>query len=147
MVLDNIFNPVFGPVMKLPEPFALMVISFILTLITTLIYKYATDQELMKSMKEEMKLLKEESKKFREDPKKMMEINKQMWEKSMKQMSQSWKPMLFTFIPVIFIFSWLRAYYTALGNPAVFFGLSWIWSYIIFSLVFNLALRKLLRVH
>lgn len=147
MVLESVLNPVFSPVMSLPEPFALMAISLILTFITTLIYKYTTDQELMKSLKDEIKELKEESKKFKESPTKMMEINKTMMEKSMKQMGQSWKPMLFTFVPVIFIFGWLRSYYTAIGNPDIFLGLSWLWSYLIFSIIFNLALRKLLKVH
>ena len=147
MVFENFFNTIFGPIMKLPEPYALMAISLLLTVITTVIYKYTTDQELLKSIKEEMKVLKEDAKKLKDDPKKMMEVNKQMWEKSMKQMTQSWKPMLFTLIPVLFIFSWLSNYYKALGNPDVFFGLSWLWSYIIFSLVFNIALRKFLKVH
>ena len=145
--LNSVLNPVLDPVMKIGEPYALLTISFLITLLTTVIYKYTTDQEFMRSVKEEIKILREDAKKFKDEPKKMMEVNKIMWEKSMKQMSQSFKPMLYTFIPIIFLFGWLRNHYVALGNPDIFFGLSWLWSYIIFSLVFNLALRKILKIH
>lgn len=147
MVLESVFNPVLGPIMRLPEPFALLAISFLITLITTVIYKYTTDQELLKSIKLELKELKAEAKSFKEDPKKMMEINKKMMEKSMKQMTQSWKSMIITFVPVILIFGWLSGYYKGIGNPDILFGLSWFWSYLIFSIIFNFALRALLKVH
>ena len=76
-----------------------------------------------------------------------MEVQKLAMEKNMKYMLQSLKPTLFTFIPIIFIFSWLRTYYTDLGNPDVLLNLGWIWIYIIFSIIVSLTLRKLLKIH
>lgn len=140
-------NAIAGPLFKLPEPFPILIISFVLTLVTTLIYKYATDQELMKTIKEDVKALQAEMKTLKDKPEKLMEKQKEAMQKNMKMMTQSFKPMLITFIPVVFIFGWLRTHYDALGNPDVFFGFSWIWTYIIFSIVLSIGLRKLLKVH
>ena len=132
---------------RLPEPFPILIISLFLTLVTTLIYKYVTDQELMKTLKDDMKAMQAEMKTLKEHPEKMMAVQKQAMQKNMKYMMQSFKPMLITFIPVVFIFGWLSRHYTALGNPDVFFGISWLWTYIIFSLVFSIGLRKFLKVY
>ena len=147
MAWNSFLDPVMGPVMDLPNPWNLLLISFILTAIITLLYKFLTDQKLMKELKAEMKGYQKEMKDFKDDPKKMMEVQKLAMEKNMKYMLQSLKPTLFTFIPIIFIFSWLRTYYTDLGNPDVLLGLGWIWIYIIFSIVVSLTLRKVLKIH
>lgn len=146
-MFDNFFNMLFGPVMVLQSPYNLAVLSLILTAFITLIYKYVTDQELMKSLKQEMKDMQKEMKEFKEDPKKMMEVQKKVMEKNMKYMMHSFKPMLITFIPLILVFGWLRNHYMDLGNPDVLFGLSWIWAYIIFSVIFSIFIRKLFKVH
>ncbi len=133
--------------MNLPDPFGLLVISFILTFIITLAYKFLTDQKLMKSLKEELKELQKKMKEFKDQPSKLMEIQKEAMQKNFKYMIHSMKPTIITFLPIIIIFSWLRNYYTSLGNPPVFLGLSWIWSYIIFSIIFSIILRKIFKVH
>jgi uncharacterized membrane protein (DUF106 family) len=145
-MLDGFFNAVFGPIMGLPNPMPLAIISFILTLITTLIYKYMTDQEVMKTLKADIKALQAEMKNHKDNKEKMMSIQKEAMGKNMQYMKQSFKPMIVTFIPIIFIFGWLRTYYEALGNPAIFFGLTWIWTYIIFSVVISIGLRKILKI-
>jgi len=147
MAWNSFLDPVLGPLMNISSPWNLLLISFILTAIITLLYKFLTDQKLMKELKEEMKEFQKEIKGLRDDPKKMMEVQKLAFEKNMKYMLQSLKPTLFTFIPIIFIFSWLRSYYEALGNPAIVFGLGWIWIYIVFSIVISLALRKILKIY
>ncbi|MBI4447344.1 DUF106 domain-containing protein [Candidatus Woesearchaeota archaeon] len=134
--------------MNLGEPYGLIIISFILTLIVTLAYKFFTDQKLMKELKEEMKALQKEVKELKDHPEKMMEAQKKAMEKNMKYLMHSMKPTLITFIPIILIFGWLRQYYTAIGNPDLPpFGLTWIWTYIIFSLVMSIALRKILKIY
>ena len=145
-MLDNFFTTVFGPIMHLPEPIPIAIVSFILTLITTLIYKYTTDQEVMKTLKEDIKAIQAEMKQFKDNPQKVMELQKQAMQKNMQHMKHSFKPLLFTMLPIILIFGWLRGYYNALGNPSVFFGLSWFWAYFIFSIVISIALRKILKV-
>jgi len=151
-MLDALFNAVFGPLMKLiPEPFNLLVISFLLTFIITLIYKWMTNQEMMKSLKTEIKELQSEMKSSKDDHQKVMGLQKKAMEKNMKYMLQSFKPMLVTFIPIIFIFSWLRNFYTSMGNPTVlnlgFMQLGWLGSYIVFSIILSILLRKVMKVY
>ena len=133
--------------MSIPAPWNVLLMSFILTLIMTLLYKFFTDQKLMKELKDDMKALQAEMKLLKDNPEKMMETQKKAMEKNMKYLLQSLKPTLITFIPILVIFAWLHAYFEALGNPDILFGLSWIWIYILFSILFSLSLRKLLKVH
>tara|TARA_Y100000034_G_C6614891_1_gene267886 strand:- start:37 stop:474 length:438 start_codon:yes stop_codon:yes gene_type:complete len=145
-MLDNFFNAIFGPLISWSPLGALIIISFILTALITVAYKYFTDQELMKSLKAELKSLQHEMKEAKHDTEKVMQLQKQSMEKNMKYMMNSFKPTLITLIPILIIFSWLRAEYT--DKALNFLGInSWIWIYIIFSIIFSIALRKLLRVH
>jgi len=146
-MFDGFFNTAFGPVMGLTSPYNLVVLALIVNIFITLVYKFVTDQKMMKELKGEMKDIQKEIKQFKDNPEKMMAIQKRAMEKNMKLMMHSFKPMLITFVPLILMFGWLRNYYLGLGSPAVLFGLSWIWSYIILSVVFSLLLRKVLKVH
>ena len=147
MSFSAMLDPVLNPVMSIPSPWNLFLISFIITSIVTLAYKFFTDQKLMKELKGEMKSLQKEMKEFKNHPEKMMAAQKKVMEKNMKYMMQSFKPTIITMIPIIFIFTWLRAYYVDAGDPAVLFGLSWFWSYLIVTLVLSMSMRKLLKLH
>ncbi len=143
--ITGFFNVTLGPFVNWSPSISLLIISFILTLITTLIYKYTTNQVMMKSFKEETKKMQEEMKLLKDNPNKMMEKNKELMEKNMKMMSQSFKPILFTFIPFVIIFIGLRNIYEPFGK--ILFGLSWIWIYIISSIIFSIILLKILKVY
>ena len=143
----SILDPILSPVMAIPTPWNLLLISFIITGGITLLYKFATDQKLMKELKQEMKNLQKEMKSLKDNPDKMMSVQKLAMEKNMKYMMQSLKPTIISFIPIIFIFTWLRAYYEGLGNPDILFGLGWLWIYIVFSIVVSFSLRKVLKIH
>ena len=120
---------------------AIIILSFIVTLITTIVSWLVTDKAKMKEIKEKQKTLKEEMKKYRDNPEKMMEINKKMMEDMPHQMKQSMKIMFITIIPLLVFFRWLRSIYatTTLVN-------SWIWWYIISSIVFSIILRKVFKM-
>ncbi len=105
----NFLDPVFRPLLSLEPFFVILILSFVLTLIATLIYKFMTDQKMMKSLKEDLKKHQEELKKHRNNPTKMMEVQKAAMEKNMKYMMLSMKPTLVTFIPIILIFSWMNS--------------------------------------
>ncbi|MBU2589702.1 MAG: DUF106 domain-containing protein [Nanoarchaeota archaeon] len=145
-MFEGFFNTIFGPIMSLSEPVPIAIISFLLTLMTTLIYKYMTDQEVMKTLKADIKALQAQMKEHKDNKDKMMNFQKQAMTKNMDYMKKSFKPMIVTFIPIIFIFGWLRSHYEALGNPDVFFSLSWLWTYIIFSIIISIGLRKILKI-
>lgn len=109
MVLDSFFNTIFGPLIRLNILFAVIVISFLISLIMTFAYKWMTDQHLMKSLKEDMKSHQNEIKKHKDNPQKMLELQKLAMDKNMKYMMHSMKPTLVTFIPIIIIFGWLSS--------------------------------------
>ncbi|PLW79568.1 hypothetical protein C0585_07065 [Candidatus Woesearchaeota archaeon] len=110
MVLNNLLDPVFAPILSLPPFWGILIISFLVTLLITIIYKLVTDQEVMKTLKADMKAMQKEMKKLKDNPKKMMEVQKKAMEKNMQYMMASMKPTLFTLIPILIIFGWLSGH-------------------------------------
>lgn len=111
MVLDGLLNPVFYPLLESTGYFwTLFILSFAITFLTTIIYKYATNQSLMKDLKEEQKALQKQVKELKNEPEKAMKVQKQMMETNSKYMMHSFKPMLFTFLPVILFFGWMNVH-------------------------------------
>jgi len=108
-MFESILNPIFGPLLGLPPFWAVLIIAFVIALLITLVYKWMTDQHLMKSLKEEIKSFQQQMKEFKHDPKKVMEIQKRAMQTNMKYMMHSFKPTLITFLPIIIIFGWLHA--------------------------------------
>lgn len=109
MAFQELLNPIMSPLLKLNPFFAIVVISFIISLLIVLVYKKFTDQDLMKSLKAEIKEFQAEMKTLKKDPNKMMQVQKKAMETNTKYMMHSFKPTLFTFIPIILIFGWLNA--------------------------------------
>lgn len=107
-LIDPVLDLIFGPITKLGPLVGIAIISLIVALIITLIYKKVTDQNVMKELKTKQK---EFQKKIREaskeDPKKAMKMQKEAMATNMEYMKHSFKPMIFTFIPIIIIFGWL----------------------------------------
>ena len=121
MVFETILNPIFSPLLRLPFLLAIIIISFIISLLMILAYKKFTDQSLMKDLKGEIKELQKEMRKLRDKPQEMMAVQKRAMETNMKYMMHSFKPMLITFIPIIIIFGWLNshmAYYPLVENQS-----------------------------
>ncbi len=88
----------------------IIIVSVIISVIMVIVYKYMTDQNLMKQLKDEIKELQTEMKTLRDNPGKMSEVNKRAMETNMKYMMHSMKPTLITFIPIILIFGWLNGH-------------------------------------
>lgn len=109
MALTEFFNLIFGWLVEWNALGALIIITFLMTLIVTLIYKYATNQEAMKSAKDEMKEIQKKIKEAKDDPNKMMEHNKELMQKQMTMFKESFKPMLITLLPILLLFGWLNA--------------------------------------
>lgn len=87
----------------------ILILSIIVTLISTLTYKYTTDQKKIKLYRKEVKDMQKEMKEHKNDQKKMMNIQKEMMKKNGELMKQSFKPMLYTFIPLLLILGWMSA--------------------------------------
>ena len=130
-------------------------ISAALALFSTLVYKYATDQALMKAIKEEMKKLQAEMKANKENPQKIAELQGKLMPLNTKMMSQSFKPMILTIVPFLVIFALLGKVYNGLTVIPLSFhfplsnlatGLGWVGTYVILSMIFTTVLRKALKV-
>ena len=107
-VFDNkILDYVLGPLLRLPSFFSIIIMSLGITLVMTLVYKWMTDQTLMKSLREQQKKFQDDMKKNRQDTKKVMEIQKKAMGANMQYMMHSFRPTLVTFIPIILIFAWM----------------------------------------
>jgi len=108
-MFEGLLNPVFGPLLNLSPFWVVAIISALVSLIITIIYKFSTNQNLMKQLKDEMKELQKEMKELKNDPKKMMEVQTKAMQTNSKYMMQSMKSTLITFIPIILIFGWMNA--------------------------------------
>ncbi len=149
MVLDSVFNFIFGWAVAISPLVGIIFISFILSLISTISWKYLTDQILLKSMREKTKSMQDEIKKHKTDPKKMSELNKKMMEENMDAMKVQWKqsikPMIVTLVPFALAFIWIRKTYEPFGD--VLLNMGGIWSYVLLSVVFSMILRKIMKVY
>ncbi|MBD3310290.1 DUF106 domain-containing protein [Candidatus Woesearchaeota archaeon] len=110
MVLESILDPVFGPLLSLPPLLAVGIMSLVISLIVVMIYKFTTDQDLMKQLKSELKEYRKEMKELKKHPERLEKVNREMMETNLKYMKQSFKPMLITMIPVFIIFGWMNAH-------------------------------------
>lgn len=156
MILDGFFNTIFGPIVNnLPPLVSIFIVTLIITFLVTIAYKYLSNQSEIKTAKEETKMLQQEIKKHKDNSQKIMELNKELMKRSGILMKNSLKPTLITFIPIILIFNWLRKTFIPYGNlinwgfSVPIFGTGWGWlgTYIVFSIIFSIILRKILKVH
>ncbi|MBN1645037.1 DUF106 domain-containing protein [Candidatus Woesearchaeota archaeon] len=108
--LDPALNFVFGPLLNLPPFWSILIISFIISVIIVLVYKFCTNQKVMKELKDETKALQKQMKELKDNPSKAMEVQKKAMQTNMQYMMKSMKPTLITFIPIILIFGWLQAH-------------------------------------
>jgi uncharacterized membrane protein (DUF106 family) len=108
--LDPALNFVLGPLLNLSPFWGILIMSFIVSLIITLCYKWFTDQNMMKQLKDEMKDYQRQAKELKEHPDQAMAVNKKLMSANMKYMMHSFRPTLITFIPIILIFGWLNAH-------------------------------------
>lgn len=156
MVLENLFNWIFAPITNNLSPlWSIIVLTLLITFLITLAYKFLTNQELMKSLKQESEALKKEMKSLKNDTEKLMQVQKKAMEKSFEYMRHSMKPTLFYLIPLLLIFSWMSKTFKDYGDlvswgfyiPLFGTGLSWLGVYILASIIFSIIIRKLMRVH
>jgi uncharacterized membrane protein (DUF106 family) len=109
-MFENLLNPILNPLLLLHPLWILLILSFLISLIITLIYKAMTDQDLMKQLKSETKEFQKEMRELKDHPEKMMAVQKKAMQTNMKYMGLSMKPTLVTFIPIIVIFGWMHAH-------------------------------------
>ncbi|MEK6873857.1 MAG: EMC3/TMCO1 family protein, partial [Nanoarchaeota archaeon] len=141
-----VLDPILGNLLDLNVTFGMLGITLVITLITTLIQKYGTDQETMRSLKAEQKKLSEDMKQYKNQPDKIMELNKKQFEFMGEMMKHSMRPIIYTGIPLVLLFRWFVDYFAKIPDFRFFGFLTWLWMYLIFSIIFSTILRKILKV-
>ncbi len=109
--IDPFFNSVFGFMLSWNPLWAILLLSFIISLLIVIIYKLMTDQKEMKRLKEELKEHQNKMKTLKDNPEKLMKAQKEAMSVNMKYMGKSMKPTLITFIPIILIFGWMQGHF------------------------------------
>ncbi|MEM4230764.1 MAG: EMC3/TMCO1 family protein [Candidatus Pacearchaeota archaeon] len=118
---------------------SIAIVSTLVTLFMTLVYKYTTNQTRIAEIKKTQKEYQEKAKELKNHPEKMMEVQKKILELSGEMMKHSLKPMIITMLPMFVLIMWIRNIYASVLS-------SWIWYYIIFGILTNSLFRKLLKV-
>ena len=120
---------------------SIILVSLVVAVFISIINYFFMPRERIKELKEIQKACQIKLKDAKGDVKKMNEINKQMLECSGEMMKHSFKPMLVTFIPIIIVFTFIRGVYVQTD-----IGSTWIWWYIVSSIIFSMILRKIFKL-
>lgn len=143
--IHHIFDPSFGVLLDFNVTIGMLFTTAVITLVLTLFQKYGTDQEALREIKKEQKILQAQIKEFKDNPAKVMELNKKNLEFMPRTMELTMAPLLFTALPIILFFRWFNDYFMVHSVKILGF-LSWFWAYLIFSIIFSMIFRKLLKV-
>jgi uncharacterized membrane protein (DUF106 family) len=137
-----VLNPSAGFLLDWNLNFGMLIIVLIISILTTIVQKYGTDQETLKELKKEQKQIQKQMKEFKDHPEKLMELQKKQFAMMPKQMKLSMRGIIYTGIPFILFFRWFSDYFMAAGDPRFWLGLSWFWFYLIGAMVLSSILRK-----
>lgn len=141
-----VLNPTAGTLLNWNLTGGMIIIILVISLIMTLVQKYATDQKTLKELKAEQKILQEEMKKYKNHPEKIAELSKKQFAFVPKTMKLSMRPIMFTGIPLILFFRWFIDFFAVIGDFKFFGIFSWFWFYLIGSIIFSSILRKFMKV-
>lgn len=108
--LDPFLNPVLLPVLQRSPFLGILVFSFFISLLIVLAYKYFTNQEEMKRIKEQQKEYQQRMKEMKENPGEMMKLQKEAMGKNWEYMKHSMRATFITIIPIIIFFGWMNVH-------------------------------------
>jgi len=121
--------------------FSIIVVSFVVGVFIQIVNYFMMDKEKMKELKAKQKDCQARLKDAKGDVNLIGEINTEMMKASTEMMKHSFKPMLVTFIPIIVVFTFIRGVYAETSIAG-----SWIWYYLVSSIVFSLILKKVFKL-
>lgn len=119
--------------------YSIIALSLVVTLISTLVTMWLTNQNHLRSLKDRQKQIQKDLKKCKPGDKLFEELQAEMIQISMTMMKSSFKPLLITFIPFLLLLNWIRAIYTPILP-------GWIWYYIGASIAASLVYRKVFKM-
>jgi uncharacterized membrane protein (DUF106 family) len=137
-----LLDPSAGALLNWNLNIGMLLVVLVITILTTIVQKYATDQKTLKELRVEQKDLQKQMKEVKDQPEKIMELQKKQFAMMPKQMKLSMRAIIYTGIPFVLFFRWFNDYFIAAGSPKFLLGLSWFWFYLIFAMVYSAILRK-----
>ncbi len=137
-----VLNPSAGVLLNWNLNLGMLIVVFAITILTTIVQKYATNQKALKELKKESKEIQQQMKEFKNHPEKLIELQKKQFKLIPKQFKLSMRAIAYTAIPFILFFRWFGDYFLEAGNPKLWLGMSWFLFYILFAIVFGAILRK-----
>ena len=141
-----VLNPTAGFLLNWNLNIGMLIVVFVITLLTTFVQKYATDQEALKELRKEQKEISQQMKEFKAHPEKLLELQKKQFKLIPKQMKLSMRAIAYTGIPFILFFRWFGDYFLEAGNPKLWLGMSWFLFYLLFAIIIGAILRKYMDV-
>lgn len=129
----------------------IFLLTILTALFTTLVRKYMTDQIAIRALRKEMKDLQKKMREtMKKDPSKAQILQKQIMKKNMENMKTEMNPkiMLTTMVPMLFVFFIARELYGPFGEflNLGFTTFGWLGTYILFSIITSIAMKKVLDV-
>lgn len=126
-------------------------ITLCVAIFVTILNKYLTDQVKIKALRKDMKdLQKKMRSEMTKNPQKAQAYQKQIMQKNMENMKHALNPkvMLLSILPLLLVFTFVGKYYGPYGE---FFNLgfttfTWLGTYIVFSIVNSLIVKKIMNV-
>jgi len=118
---------------------SIVVIALIVTFISTIIMKWLTNQEHLRSLKKRQKELQKEMRSCKDDGK-LKEMQSEILSITGIMMKSSFKPVFITMVPFLILFYWIRSIYTPI------MGFSWFWYYLGASIISSIIYRKILNM-
>ncbi len=103
-------DPLLNPVLQLGPLPVVIILSLVISLIVVLVYKFFTNQEEMKRIKEQQKEYQKRIRELKDSPQEMMKLQKEAMSKNMEYMKHSLKATIITILPIILIFGWMNAH-------------------------------------
>jgi len=100
----------FGWLLPISLFLAIALVTLLVSIISTVITKFATNQALMKQLREEQAGYQKQAKELRSQPEKAMAVQTKAMEVNMKYMTQSFRATFITFLPIIIIFGWMAGH-------------------------------------
>ena len=115
-----VLDPTAGALLGWNLNLGMLIIVLVITVLTTIVQKYATDQKTLKELRVETKELQKQMKESKSQPEKMMELQKKQFAMMPKQMKLSMRAIIYTGIPFILFFRWFQDYFSALPEGTKF---------------------------
>ncbi|MBU3905345.1 MAG: DUF106 domain-containing protein [Nanoarchaeota archaeon] len=148
----SFLSTIFAPLLALHPAIGEGILAISIVFVITLFYKYLVKQDDMKDIRDQIKAKQKEAKEVQKtNPEQAQKMTSEILALTNKQMKMTFKPMLVSMMFVILLFPWLKL---AFVGPIVYLpveilgraSFGWFLWYIVISMPFSMAFRKLLGV-